>query len=206
MARKKKETDGGEAGLSGAPATMKPKHVLFKITGTSPLLQNNPADFIGKKVGGTLEPPKVYDDEEEAERRLYKDSQGRCCHPSLALLRSMIRAVTGKKFGKVAATSVLRGTVFVVEPFTVIEDAKGKPATKYTIDRQSVVIGTARILRCRPCWTEWYMRAVLEVDTAIISPANVEEALMLAGRTVGIGDFRPEKGGGFGRFTAKIIK
>ncbi len=207
MARKKREVDDGEAGLSGAPATMKPKIVVFQITGTSPLLQNNPADFIGNDGDDTITTGKPkYDDAEEARRRLYKDPEGQFCHPSEAFTKSMIRAVTGKKIGKMTATSALKGSVFIVEPFAIIEDAKGKPATKYTIDKRPVVIGKARIPRCRPCWNKWYMRVPLEVDTAILLPENVEEALLLAGRTVGIGDYRPEKGGGFGRFTAKIIK
>ena len=207
MARKKAKADGDDTGLSGAPATMKPKIVVFQITGTSPLLQNNPAEFIGAAEDDAITTGKPkYDDAEEARLRLYKDPDGRFCHPSEAFIKAMIRAVTGKKIGKLTATSTLKGSVFIVEPFAIIEDAKGKPATKYTIDKRPVVIGKARIPRCRPCWSKWYMRVPLEVDTAILSPVNVEEALSLAGRTVGIGDYRPEKGGGFGRFTAKIIK
>ena len=104
------------------------------------------------------------------------------------------------------ATSALKGSVFVVEDLSVIEDERGKPATKYSIDRRSVVIGKSRVLRCRPCWKTWRIRLALEVDVAICPPQNVLDSLSLAGRTVGVGDYRPEKGGGFGRFTATIAK
>jgi len=202
-ARKDEKT--AEAGMSGAPATMKPEIVTFLIAGRSPLLQNNPAEFIGAGDDTALTAgKKQYDDEEEARLRTYKDPDGAFCHPCEAFTKAMIKAVSGKKFGKMFATSTIKGSVFIVEPYALIEDAKGKPAKKYNIDRRPVVVGKARVLRCRPCWSPWQIRLPLEIDTAILSPELVEESLSLAGRIIGIGDYRPEKGGGFGRFTAQI--
>ncbi len=181
------------------PATMKPEIVVFQIVGISPLLQNNPVAFIGAP-GADLAGKKTYDDEEEARMRLYLDPDGNHCHPTQAFPRSMAKAVAGKKFGKMFATTAINGAVFITEPFSIIEDEDGNPAKEYTIDRRSVVIGKARVLRCRPCWKNWRMRLALEVDTAILQPSQVSESLALAGRIKGIGDYRPEKGGGFGRF------
>jgi len=204
---KKKSTAAKAADGKGLniPPTMKPEIVTFRITGISPLLQNNPAAFIGKSESADLSAgKKEYNDEEEARLRLYVDDDGNHCHPSEAFLKAMIKAVSGKKFGKLFATSTLKGSVFIVENWTIIEDEDGSPSTEYTIDRRSVVIGKSRVLRCRPCWEEWHMRLVLEVDTAICSTQNVLDALRLAGRTVGVGDYRPQCGGGFGRFAAEI--
>lgn len=191
---------------TAVPATMKPEIVVFVIKGRSPLLQNNPAEFIGNTDAANLAAKKVYNDEEEAKLRTYKDPDGAYCHPCEAFTKAMVKAVSGKKFGKLFATSVIKGGVFIVEPYALILDAKGKPATKYSIDRRPVVIGKARVLRCRPCWVSWQMKVALEVDTMILSPLQVEESLALAGRIIGIGDYRPEKGGGFGRFTAELVK
>lgn len=182
-----------------APATMKPEIVVFQIIGISPLLQNNPAAFIGK-AGEDLASKKEYKDEEEARLRLYLDPDGNYCHPAQAFPKSMVAAVAGKKFGKMFATSAIKGSVFITEPFAILEDEYGEPAKQYTIDKRPVVIGKARVLRCRPCWKNWKMRLPLEIDTAILQPAQVRESLALAGRIKGIGDYRPEKGGGFGRF------
>lgn len=187
----------------GAPATMKPEIVVFKIVGMSPLLQNNPADFIGKTEGSDLAAgKKTYDDAEEAKRRLYLNSDGEYAHPCEAFTKAMVKAVAGKKFGKMFATNAIKGSVFITEPFAVIESAGGGKVS-YAIDRRPVVVGKARILRCRPCFAKWSMKVALEVDTAILQPAQVRESLALAGRIVGIGDYRPEKGGGFGRFTVE---
>jgi hypothetical protein len=205
MVKRKEDTDGVDSGLGGAPATMKPEIVTFTIIGRSPLLQNNPAAFIGKtEDGGLGAGKKVYNDEEEAKLRLYMDGDGAYCHPCESFTKSMVKAVAGKKFGKMFATSAVKGSVFIVEPFALILDGDGNRATKYAIDRRSVVIGKSRVLRCRPMWSPWRMQVPLEVDTAILTPAQVCDALNLAGRIIGIGDYRPEKGGGFGRFTAEI--
>lgn len=183
------------------PATMKPEIVTFTIIGISPLLQNNPASFIGKAEGDDLSTgKKTYNDDEEAKLRLYLDPEGAFCHPCEAFTKAMVKAVAGKKFGKMFATAAIKGSVFITEPFALIEDEGGKQMKKYTIDRRPVVIGKSRVLRCRPCFPKWQMKIALEIDTAILSKGNVKESLALAGRIIGIGDYRPEKGGGFGRF------
>ena len=185
---------------------MKPEICVFLIVGMSPLLQNNPSAFIGKSGDGeTLTSKKEYDDDEEAKLRVYLDPTGKHCHPCEAFIKAIIRAVTGKKFGNLAATSMIKGSVFIAEPFVIIEDENGNPKTDYSIDKRPVVIGKARVARCRPCWANWRMRVALEIDTSILKPKQVEESLSLAGRIIGIGDYRPEKGGGFGRFSAKLV-
>lgn len=207
MAKAKANVAESDGGLTNAPATMKPEIVVFQITGMSPLLQNNPINFIG--VGedtGLIAGKKQYNDAEEAALRVYLDPEGNFCHPTEAFIKSMVRAVTGRKFGKFAATSVLKGSVFIAEPYSVLEDESGQLAKTYGIDKRPVVIGKARVPRVRPCWNKWRMRVPLEIDVAIVSPQQVEDSLALAGRIVGIGDYRPEKGGGFGRFTAKVLK
>lgn len=184
------------------PATMRPEIVTFKIVGISPLLQNNPAAFIGNDSDdGITTGKKKYNDEEEARLRVYKDADGRFVHPAESFIKSMVKAVTGKKFGKKSAPALLKGAVFLAEPWCVIEDAKGQEANQYTIDRRSVVIKKInRVLRCRPCWSNWRMSLALEMDAALMDRSQLVVALGLAGRVIGIGDYRPEKGGGFGRF------
>lgn len=205
MAKKRSSEAAQESGMVSAPATMKPEIVVFKITGRSPLLQNNPADFIGQDDGGGMSTgKKQYVDAEEASRRLYRDPSGAYCHPSNAFTRAMVKAVAGKKFGKSFATNIIKGAVFIVEPHALLTDGTGAPLTEYTMDRRPVVVGKSRVLRVRPCFSNWKCLLPLEVDTAILQPQQCLEALTLAGRIIGIGDYRPERGGGFGRFTAEI--
>lgn len=183
------------------PSVMKPEIVTYHVIGISPLLQNNPAAFIGKEEdSGLTGGKKVYNDVEEAKLRVYLDPEGSFCHPCESFTKAMVKAVAGKKFGKMFATAAIKGSVFITEPFALILDEKGKPAKDYAIDRRPVVIGKSRVLRCRPCFHKWQMKIAFEIDTAIVQPSHVRESLALAGRIIGIGDYRPEKGGGFGRF------
>lgn len=204
----KKATDNGVATNRiadlDAPDVMRPEIVTFKITGTSPLLQNNPAAFIGQESEVALGAgKKKYNDDEEAKLRLYLDPEGAFCHPCESFTKAMVKAVAGKKFGKLFATNAIKGAVFIAEPFALILDEHGKPAKHYSIDRRPVIVGKARVLRCRPCWMKWRMNVALEIDMAILNRDLVKQSLSLAGRIIGIGDYRPEKGGGFGRFTVE---
>lgn len=195
-----KVKESGSVALD-APATMKPEIVVFTVVGISPLLQNNPTEFIGKDDDTTLVAgKKKYNDENEAAMRVYRDADGAIVHPSVAFVRAMVKAVSGKKFGKLKAPDAIKGAVFITEPFTPVEMPDGKPMEKYAIDKQPVIVGRARVPRCRPRYDQWRMRVALEIDTSILTAELVKQALSLAGRIKGVGDYRPEKGGGFGRF------
>lgn len=172
--------------------------VVFKLKGLSPLLQNNPAEFIGVKEG--LVGKKEYKDTEEANLRTYRDADGNYCHPSESIVKAIVRACSGKKIGKVTAGQLAKSALFAAEPYLTILGPDGEPMTEYSIDRRSVVIGKARVLRCRPCFANWTMSVPLEIDMSLLTKAFVAEFLRLAGRFPGIGDYRPEKGGSFGRF------
>lgn len=195
--------DGQETGglSEGVPAIMRLEVRVFKIKGISPLLQNNPTEFIGKEGEEGLQiGKKKYNDEDEARLRIYKDADGNYCHPCESFTKALVKAARGKKFGKNSAPNLIMAGVFPAEPSCKILDAKGKPMKKYSIDRRGVVIGKSRVLRCRPCWSGWTMQVPLEIDMNILNEKSVKEVLRLAGRFPGIGDYRPEKGGAFGRF------
>ena len=186
---------------SGGSSVMDLHVYTFKIVGISPLLQNNPALFIGHQEAESLSGKKKYDDEEEARMRVYQDGEGNYVMPSESFKRALLRAASGKKFGKAKAPEVVRSAVFLGGPYCILTDPKiGRPLKKYTIDRRSVVINRARVLRCRPCWERWATEVSLEIDLSVVHPDAVLTTLQLAGRFPGIGDYRPEKGGAYGRF------
>jgi len=197
--------NGDEEGASDSfPSAMEPEIISFRIVGLSPLLQNNPEKFIGvpdKEPG--LTGKKKYDDKEEAELRVYKDKDGNFIQLAESFLRSMKEAAKGRKFGKQFATRLVQGSVFLAEPNCLILDGKGKRAKKYIINKRPVVVNKARILRCRPEWHPWEVDLALEIDSVLIGREQVKELLSLAGRIVGVGDYRPQKGGGYGRFFVK---
>ena len=56
-------------------------------------------------------------------------------------------------------------------------------------------------LRYRPEITNWSTTLRISYDSALISPEQIANLFYRAGYSVGVGDWRPEKDGDFGRFT-----
>ena len=61
-------------------------------------------------------------------------------------------------------------------------------------------------MRTRPRFERWRLKFAIEVDESIIDPSEFQSTINYAGSLVGICDYRPEKGGKYGRFEAKITR
>lgn len=186
----------------------------WKIVGISPLLQNNPAGTMkgGADNGGMSSGKKTYNDQEEADVRVYRTADGHPMHPTAAFRSGMLEASKGRKIGKTAARSVIAGAVFPTETEAILTDAKGKPLAKYTIHKCRCVVGKSGILRCRPQWSPWQLTLALDVDRDFIPKLDlITDILNIAGRIIGVGDNRPDtsKGksgvGTFGRYKAELL-
>lgn len=180
----------------------------FEITGVSPILQNNPAKMQKKADGGLKGGKKVYDPAIEAEESSYRNERGELVVPSIAFRASMFKACTGRKIGKMGAKSVVAASVFPVEMACILLGQKsGKPLTKFEIHSTRVVIQRQGIIRCRAMIADWKTILALEVDSEMLPDPNVVEQLLnVAGKVAGIMDWRPERLGMFGRYTAKLVK
>lgn len=76
------------------------------------------------------------------------------------------------------------------------------------IDSRPVVIQRSRTMRHRSRLENWSVEFELEIDDSLLGDESVHQILTEAGRRVGVGDFRPQKGGPFGRFIVEswIVK
>lgn len=63
---------------------------------------------------------------------------------------------------------------------------------------------TGRVERTRPMFEEWALECEIAIDPEDINPSMLESAVERAERKFGLGDWRPQKGGDFGVFTAKM--
>jgi hypothetical protein len=172
------------------------KKYEVEITGITPLLQNKPEEYgfdeqwVEKKASS--------DWEKEALKKLYVDLKGIIYQPSAHIERMIIEA--GKKIrikGQGKATySKTFGSMVSVE-----EESIPHKNPEYGIHKALVVIPSTkgRVMRYRPIFREWVLNFILDVEDEI--PGDVvKEALEIGGRYVGIGDWRPEKKGKFGKF------
>ncbi len=187
------------------------KELTIRITGTSPLLMHsdrlaNPLDpltIAHKKL--THKKTKTEDDLREIAKSdwmggLYCDDKGPYL-PTMNLRRALVDGATQSKRG----VAVKGGTMILGDRAHLIYKGPKDPEALWLlpefVDARGVVnSGKARVIRYRPRFIEWAVLFNLSYD-----PSKVEAELLLhdmsnAGRYTGIGDYRPAKGGAFGRF------
>ena len=61
-----------------------------------------------------------------------------------------------------------------------------------------------RILRHRACFDDWSLQISVTLDEAIITVRLFRELVDIAGSHIGLGDFRPDTKGPFGRFVVTL--
>ena len=177
--------------------------ITFKITGTSPLLMNNPVGMLNVKPDTLSAAKKIYDPNVEAQSRLYKDDKGFFL-PSVAFRSAILSATSGKKVGKEKAIFVIPSSVQIAQENTYLVDKKGKSIQHYEIDSRRVVVMKAGVIRHRPKFLEWQTYLPLLIDTDRIPEDSVLTLLNDCGQKIGVGDYRPNKKGWFGMFKAEI--
>lgn len=189
------------------------KIATFSITGLSPLLQNNPASM-GGGADSKLGIKKIPTPEEEAAAKIYRDESGVIYIPSVAFRSAMIGkggGASGRRIGKRTAIAVISGTVFNVEPRCPLYHPKTKkPITTYRINTMRAVVQGQGVRRSRPEIPEWACDVRFEIDTDFLSAGVdliriVEDLLNISGKIAGVGDYRPQKKGSYGRFSAKLL-
>jgi len=73
--------------------------------------------------------------------------------------------------------------------------------TPTCVDARSVKVGQARIMRYRPKLNDWSLSVCVHFDEGMVERAQLMAAAANAGLYIGLGDYRPAKGGAFGRFS-----
>lgn len=186
---------------------MKLKLHKFKITGISPLLMNNPQSLQPGPKGPNK---KIFDAKEDAEKSAYKDKNGNYVFPTLGFRNGLLYAMGGIKFGKRTGRSLVASSVFVPEDgeyVTLIDPDTGKPVKTHEIDSRPAVVQKARIIRSRAKILRWACILGLLVDEDMIPDpqAFLPEHITVAGTIAGVGDYRVQCMGWFGRYKAEKI-
>ena len=81
-----------------------------------------------------------------------------------------------------------------------------RPIKTYEIDVRPARVQRARVMRARPYIKEWGCDLIFEVDTDFITVEQVLELLNISGKVAGVGDYRPQCKGWFGKYKAAIKK
>jgi hypothetical protein len=180
------------------------KTVSVVIRGSTPLLQQrfNESAEIPEPTRTVLVNRGT--PREEAEKVCFRDKQGRFYFPGAAIARLLREAGSNHKMkgSRKSAKYIVPAAVLVMEDAITIFNGDGKPATDFEVDSRPVVIPSTkgRVMRHRPRFDTWSAKFTLRINEKILPVDFVQRLLTEGGEQIGIGDYRPEKGGPFGTF------
>jgi hypothetical protein len=175
------------------------KPVVFKVTGQSAVLMNSPGKMKVHSRGIGLK--TIPTPEEEAESGAYRMPSGQLYLPSTHFFGAILLAASGQKIGKKSAPQILAAGLFQEEElFPLCCPQTGQPIRDYEIDTRRAVVQRAAVMRSRAKIPAWQATIRFMYEPLLINPEIIESTLTLAGRVVGVGDYRPAKKGPFGRF------
>lgn len=175
-----------------------------EIRGDTPLLQHRfgeEAEQSGasRKVLVTRGTPR-----EEAEKVCYRDKDGKFYHPAAAIGRLLREAGGNHKLrgSRKSAKYVVPAAVLVMGDIIHINNGTGKPIEDFEVDSRPVTIPATKgkVMRHRPRFDQWSARFTIRINETILPVEFVQTLLGEGGVQIGIGDYRPEKGGPFGTF------
>ena len=167
------------------------------IEGVSPLLMNRPSAMIGDISKDKK--PFTNEADNEAILKIYQNDKEELYQPSTHIYGALIEAGKHKKVvGKGKATySKVVGYAIEINPFE-IKHQKQKWETFSILAVNPNTKG--RNLLHRPMLKEWKLEFECVFDETEIAPSIMKELFDIAGKVAGIGDWRPQKKGPYGKF------
>lgn len=181
--------------------------VSVTIEGTAPLLQHRfPMPELETMSKGASKSTGSKDYSVEWKEYFYADFDNKIFQPASHIEGSMIKAavsfkITGK--GRKTYKELFKAAVFVTPDeiyhngYTVPDDLDLDADKPLYLDMRPVVIQRSRVVRIRPAFAPgWKLDFDIEVIDDEVHHNLLQDVLTHAGKTVGIGDYRPR----FGRF------
>lgn len=174
------------------------------VEGTSPLIMHKWSEKalrqMREKGGGKKTKERTArDPAAESRDATYIAPDGKPGLPLLALKSAIITAAH-KDIG-IEKTLVRKGLFIQAPDSSLVLPMK---ASKPVVREDCVRVGMgAADLRYRPQFDEWAVDVNIEYDADLLQPGDIVNLIDRAGFGVGVGEWRPEKGGEFGRFRVK---
>ena len=182
-------------------------YIGFHIQGISPLLTHNP-ESMGDTRPGAKKGSRIPEPEVEAERGLYRLEDGSCGLKGIAPRTAILSAASAFKVKRfVTMRSILSHISVTEELIPLINSETGKRFQNFSeIDRRRVIVQKSGIIRSRPKFNNWSLYFTIAYDPALLEEAGLQvlpDIVNDAGNRFGIGDYRPDCAGWFGRFSLK---
>lgn len=189
----------------------------LKLTGNGPILMHsdrmaNPLDPIKKKMAAISgKRKKTAEDHEqlahiEWEAGMYHDADIGPYLPGKILKAGLIAGAKKTRSGPKVKSGVLVLTDKAPLEYEGPRDLVKMWAAGSFADIRSVVVQRARLMRCRPIFHNWSATFELMFDDTVVDREDILAFAETCGQMIGIGDYRPESGGDFGRFYVEEVK
>lgn len=188
---------------------IKVKTIQISIRGISPLISHQFSEkarkqMRDKKLGQKVKAREAADPEAELEAATYRLSDGSFGVPATAI-KNAITEAAHKDLG--IPRTVLRRGLFIVADDT---PSGGVPLVRIRTPERLMREDVVRVgmgssdLRWRPEFPKWEIDLRIQYDTEWLQVETIVGLLQRAGFGIGIGEWRPERDGDFGRF--EIVK
>jgi hypothetical protein len=172
-----------------------------RIRGVTPLLMNNPQHKMNQDDDKAKRKKDHLPPEQEAELGLYRSPEGWLYLGADQVREAILQAAKGYQIKKKPLRPLLAASLFILEPyFPLMRD--GKYLTTYDrIDIRRAVVHGEGILRARGMIeVPWEAEIRYQYDAQLVDPSNFVRMLQEVGTRIGLLDYRPARGGIFGRF------
>lgn len=147
--------------------------------------------MLDKQMKKAVEKKAAKSPEQDYEDSLYRYPGGGFGFPAVGFKSAMVSAC---RFAEGVKMTELRGALHIIGELVKIH---GEPRPREDMVR--VGMGVADI-RYRAEFPEWRAQLTITFNTSVISAEQIANLLNIAGFGVGVGEWRPERNGSFGRF------
>lgn len=196
------------------------KTLKIRCTGISPLMMDrmSAATLQGLLDGVRPQIAKDRPVDVVAAEKIYRDPNGRIALPAEMLFAALVGAGRNVKVGKkgisTATTTSLPDFMSIEEshlPLTNIPaNANGEEKNFWTADLRKGMGYNGKtptaVAIVRPKFPNWEFAVTVKLDEKKVGEDTLKALFASAGSTQGLGSFRPNKKGMFGRFTVAEMK
>ena len=180
------------------------KNITVTISGKTPLLCHKFTDAAAMSATSGTRTSTVGSQgtpREQAEEKLYIGHDDKPMIPQPNLFRCIIDAGKFFKAGKSKITTIKSSLIpacLTIEEIEIPIEHK----EPWMVDTRAVRIPSTggRILAHRPCFNDWKLTFTMQLDESVIAEPLLRELVDAAGNRIGLGDFRPDCKGPFGKF------
>ena len=182
------------------------KELNFHLVGKAPLILHNgqlsdPLNYHSQRIAEIASKRKktIKDLEELAHREwigsLYWDDEIGVYIPGANIERMLRDAAAKSKDGKsVQAGCIVEDDSPLIYNFDGEKTVEGLWESQQFFSRDSCKVGQSRVIRTRPCFEQWELQFTVTYDPEIVNATKIKDFVSLAGKQIGLGDWRPKHG------------